>query len=123
MTRDSEPRAFVIGWPVAPSRSPLIHRYWLDKLQLPGSYERVAVTPKELRTFLTRLDEQGFVGGNVTLPHKEKAFGLCAATTAMAAGLQAVNTLWIEGGKLQGDNTDVAGFLGALDEDVPGWGQ
>ena len=64
---------------------------------------------------------QGFVGANVTLPHKETAFELCDATTVTAARLKAVNTLWMEAGKLWGDNTDAAGFLGALDQDAPGW--
>ncbi|HKH81906.1 MAG TPA: shikimate dehydrogenase [Methylovirgula sp.] len=118
-----EPRAFIIGWPVAHSRSPLIHRHWLDELGIKGSYEAVALPPDELEGFLSTLGEQGFVGGNVTLPHKEKAFALCAETTPTAARLEAVNTLWMEAGKLHGDNTDVIGFLAALDEDVPGWGK
>jgi shikimate dehydrogenase len=117
------PRAFIVGWPVAQSRSPLIHRYWLDELHREGSYERVALPPQELEAFLSTFGEQGFVGGNVTIPHKEKAFALCAATTPTAARLEAVNTLWIEGGKLHGDSTDVMGFLAALDEDVAGWGK
>jgi shikimate dehydrogenase len=116
-------RAFIIGWPVAHSRSPLIHRYWLDELHIEGSYERVALPPDELQTFLSTFGERGFVGGNVTLPHKEKAFVLCAETTETAARLEAVNTLWMEAGKLHGDNTDVFGFLTALDQDVPGWGK
>lgn len=118
-----EPRAFIIGWPVAHSRSPLVHRYWLDELHMKGSYEPIALPPEELENFLSTLADRGFVGGNVTLPHKEKAFALCAETTPTAARLEAVNTLWMEGGKLHGDNTDVVGFLAALDEDVPGWGK
>lgn len=117
------PCAFIIGWPVAHSRSPLIHRYWLDELRIDGSYERVALPPDELENFLSTFVERGFVGGNVTLPHKEKAFALCAETTETAARLEAVNTLWMEAGKLRGDNTDAIGFLAALDEDVPGWGK
>jgi shikimate dehydrogenase len=117
------PRAFIVGWPVAQSRSPLIHRYWLDELHREGSYERAALRPEELEAFLSTFGNRDFVGGNVTIPHKEKAFALCAATTPTAARLEAVNTLWIEGGKLRGDNTDVLGFLAALDEDVPGWGK
>lgn len=117
------PRAFIIGWPVAHSRSPLIHRYWLDELGIEGSYEPIALPPDELEGFLSGLGERGFVGGNVTLPHKERAFALCAETTPTAARLEAVNTLWMEAGKLHGDNTDVFGFLAALDEDVPGWGK
>jgi shikimate dehydrogenase len=116
-------RAFIIGWPVAHSRSPLIHRYWLDELHIAGTYERVALPPDELQNFLLTLGERGFAGGNVTLPHKESAFALCAATMPTAARLEAVNMLWMEAGKLHGDNTDVAGFLAALDEDVPGWGK
>jgi shikimate dehydrogenase len=117
------PRAFIIGWPVAHSRSPLIHRYWLDELGIKGSYEPIALPPDELEGFLSGLAARGFVGGNVTLPHKENAFALCAKTTPTAARLEAVNTLWIEAGKLYGDNTDVAGFLAALDEDIPAWGK
>lgn len=118
-----EPRAFIIGWPVAHSRSPLIHRYWLDELGIKGGYERVALPPDELEGFLSVLHERGFVGGNVTLPHKEKSFALCAEATPTARQLEAVNTLWIEAGKLHGDNTDAMGFLAALDDDVPDWGK
>ncbi len=117
------PRAFIIGWPVAQSRSPLIHATWLDELRIEGAYERIALPPQELEGFLATFAERGFVGGNVTIPHKEKAFAACAATTPTAARLQAVNTLWMESGKLHGENTDVMGFLASLDEDVPGWGK
>jgi shikimate dehydrogenase len=119
--RDDAPRAFVIGWPIAHSRSPLIHNYWLKTLGIAGSYERVAVAPEALAEFLAAFPDRGFVGGNVTLPHKEAAFALCTQTTAGAARLEAVNTLWMEAGKLCGDNTDVAGFLSSLDEDAPDW--
>lgn len=121
MTGDRAPRAFVIGWPIAHSRSPLIHNYWLKTLGISGSYDRVAVPPEALAEFLATFPAQGFVGGNVTLPHKEMAYALCAQASAGATRLQAVNTLWIESGKLCGDNTDVAGFLGCLDEDAPDW--
>jgi shikimate dehydrogenase len=114
-------RAFVIGWPIAHSRSPLIHNYWLKQLDLPGSYARIPVAPADLPNFLSNIAALGFVGGNITLPHKENAFIACATTTAVAARLKAVNTLWIEAGKLAGDNTDVAGFLASLDADLPGW--
>jgi shikimate dehydrogenase len=117
------PRAFVIGWPIAHSRSPLIHNYWLNTLGLPGSYERVAVLPETLPEFLSTFADEGFVGGNVTLPHKDAAFVLCAETSDRAKPLKAVNTLWMEGGKLRGDNTDVAGFLASLDSDAPLWAE
>lgn len=119
--QDHASRAFVIGWPISHSRSPLIHNYWLKTLGLSGSYERIAVRPEALAEFLTTFPHQGFIGGNVTLPHKEIAYGFCAQTTAGAQRLQAVNTLWIDAGKLCGDNTDIAGFLASLDEDAPNW--
>ena len=115
------PRACVIGWPVAHSRSPLIHRFWLERLKIAGTYELAAVAPSDFAAFVRGLAAQGFVGGNVTLPHKQTAFALCDALTETAARLKAVNTLWIEAGKLWGDNTDAAGFLGALDQDAPAW--
>jgi shikimate dehydrogenase len=119
----SAPKAFVIGWPIKHSRSPLIHNYWLKMLGLAGSYARIAVPPEELESFVGRFVDEGFAGGNVTLPHKEAAFALCARRTATAEQLGAVNTLWIEDGQLCGDNTDVAGFLACLDAQAPGWDQ
>ncbi len=118
-----DPRAFVIGWPISHSRSPLIHNYWLKTLGLAGVYEKLAVRPEALAEFLANFPGQGFVGGNVTIPHKEAAFALCAETTPGAQALQAVNTLWIERGKLCGDNTDLIGFLSSLDSDAPGWSE
>ncbi|HTJ02353.1 MAG TPA: shikimate dehydrogenase [Methylovirgula sp.] len=121
MNTPEHPRAFVIGWPISHSRSPLIHNYWLKSLGLPGSYEKTAVPPEALEGFLGSLNEQGLVGGNVTLPHKEGAFALCAKTSPSAQALQAVNTVWMEAGELCGDNTDVVGFLASLDADIPDW--
>ncbi|MCI0467875.1 MAG: shikimate dehydrogenase [Beijerinckiaceae bacterium] len=118
----AKPKACVIGWPVAHSRSPLIHRFWLDQLNIAGSYEYAEVAPPDFLAFIGSLAERGFRGGNVTLPHKQTAYELCDATSETAAYLKAVNTLWIDGGKLYGDNTDPAGFLAALDQDAPGWG-
>jgi shikimate dehydrogenase len=117
----SEPRACVIGWPVAHSRSPLIHRFWLESLKVAGSYELAAVAPADFADFVGNLAQHGFVGANVTLPHKQTAFGLCDLKLPAAERLKAVNTLWIEAGKLCGDNTDCTGFLGALDQDAPEW--
>ena len=116
-----KPKACVIGWPVAHSRSPLIHRFWLERLKIEGSYELAAVAPPDFPAFVRELARQGFAGANVTLPHKQTAFELCDVTTTTAASLKAVNTLWIEAGKLCGDNTDAAGFVGSLDQDAPGW--
>lgn len=118
----SQPRrACVIGWPVGHSRSPLVHNFWLAQYAIPGSYERAAVAPEDFDAFVTDLAHHGYVGANVTLPHKERAFALCASVTATASRLGAANTLWLEDGRLCGDNTDGAGLLGALDQDAPGW--
>jgi shikimate dehydrogenase len=115
------PRACVIGWPVKHSRSPLIHNYWLQKLGIEGSYGRAEVAPADFSNFVSHLAEKGYRGGNVTLPHKEMAYRLATRRTDMADRLQAVNTLWIEGGELWGDNTDISGFLGGLDAEAEAW--
>ena len=115
-------KAFVVGYPIKHSRSPLIHGYWLDRHGLAGSYERVAVPPAEFGRFIASLREQGFAGGNVTVPHKLAAYQLAEASTTCAESLQAANTLWFENGRLHADNTDVAGFLASLDAALgPGW--
>jgi shikimate dehydrogenase len=115
------PKACVVGWPVAHSRSPLIHRFWLEHLKIEGSYELADVAPADFPAFVRDLARLGFVGANVTLPHKQTAFELCDVRTETAARLKVVNTLWIEAGKLCGDNTDAAGFAAALDQEVLGW--
>lgn len=115
------PRAFVVGWPIAQSRSPLIHGYWLARAGLSGSYERIAVPPEAFEAFLRDLPASGFVGGNVTVPHKETAFRLVAERDPVAAATGAVNTLWIDGGRLCGANTDAIGYLADLDDRAAGW--
>src|ERR1700689_4147649 len=65
--------ACVIGWPIEHSRSPLIHNYWLKAYRIPGEYRREAVTPEQLRDFVQSLAARGYVGANVTVPHKEAA--------------------------------------------------
>ena len=115
-------KAFVIGHPVKHSRSPLIHGHWLERHGLPGRYERVEVASTVLAGFVHGFADQGFVGGNVTLPHKEAAFRLVHEATARAGRLQAVNTLWIEDGRVVGDNTDSLGFTASLDQALgPDW--
>jgi shikimate dehydrogenase len=117
----SEPLALVVGWPISHSRSPLIHGHWLRSLGLAGRYEREAVPPGEFASFAARIGRDGLVGANVTAPYKEAAFAACDALTANAQELGAVNTLWREGDRLWGDNTDVAGFIANLDERAPLW--
>lgn len=115
------PRAFVVGWPITQSRSPLLHGHWLKVHGLAGSYERIAVPPEEIDTFLERLPTSGFAGGNVTVPHKEAAFRHAVEKDEVALATGAVNTLWIKGGRLCATNTDVPGFLANLDDRAEGW--
>jgi shikimate dehydrogenase len=114
------PTACVIGWPVKHSRSPVIHRYWLNELGLAGDYILKPVPPEEIARFLKEFANSGFVGGNVTVPHKEAAFA-AAEKDAAAEAIGAVNTLWIDGGKLAGSNTDAFGFLANLDDRAKAW--
>ncbi len=114
-------RAGVAGWPVAHSRSPLIHGYWLERLAVEANYQLFPVSPGAFPAFAATIGRDGLVGANVTVPHKEAAFAACDRRTPVAAALGAVNVLWRENGLLEGDNTDVAGFLANLDESAPGW--
>jgi shikimate dehydrogenase len=116
------PRVGVAGWPVAHSRSPIIHGYWLQQLGVAGHYERFAVPPGEFKQFAARIGGDLF-GSNVTVPHKEAAFAACDRRTPAAEALGAVNTLWRDGPLLWGDNTDVEGFLANMDESAPGWAE
>src|SRR5215212_1052152 len=109
------PKAFVVGHPIGHSRSPLIHGFWLKAHGLAGSYERLDVAPADFPAFLRDFPSRGFAGGNVTIPHKEAAFAGVDRRTARAERLRAVNTLWVEGGRIWGDNTDVLGFMAHLD--------
>jgi shikimate dehydrogenase len=117
------PLACVVGWPVKHSRSPLIHRFWLKHLGLPGDYVLHPVEPEKAPDFFRNFATSGFVGGNVTVPHKEAAFAGVARRDAAAESVGALNTLWLEDGALVGANTDVPGFLANLDEETPGWAE
>lgn len=108
------PKAFVVGHPVAHSRSPLIHGAWLARYGIAGAYERVDVPPERFEAFLRDLRDGRFVGGNVTVPHKEAAFRGADEATATARRLGAANTLWLEGDRLMADNTDAYGFAAHL---------
>ncbi|PZN98717.1 MAG: shikimate dehydrogenase [Hyphomicrobiales bacterium] len=117
------PLCFVIGHPVAHSRSPLIHGSWLSEHGLDGSYEQVDVAPADLPAFVERLRAGAFAGGNVTVPHKEAMLPLIDEISDAARAVGAVNTIWREGDRIHGDNTDVSGFLDHLDASAPGWNQ
>jgi shikimate dehydrogenase len=114
-------RAFVIGHPISHSRSPMIHRYWLARYGIEGSYDPIDVAPDELAGFFAQLKAGAFVGGNVTVPLKEGAYALCDERDDLAEEIGAVNTLVSKGGPIGGYNTDYQGFLGNLDQAAPGW--
>lgn len=114
-------KAFVIGHPIAHSRSPLIHGTWLAEHGIDGSYEAIDVAPADLPAFFERLRAGEFAGGNVTIPHKEAVFALCDSVDDLAKTIGAVNTLVVRDGKVHGYNTDYLGFLGNLDAALPGW--
>ena len=114
------PAACLIGWPAAHSRSPIIHKYWLKTLGIAGDYRIEAIKPEMFASFLSELAARGYVGANVTMPHKEQALAL-ARGDARARAVGAANTLWFDRGMLCATNTDVEGFVGNLDASAPGW--
>ena len=121
MTAVTKPRAAcLIGWPAAHSRSPLIHHYWLRTLGIEGGYKIEAVPPEGFAEFVLHLSAHGFVGANVTIPHKERALAL-TRPDARAQAVGAANTLWYEGGELLSTNTDIEGFINNLEACAPGW--
>jgi shikimate dehydrogenase len=118
----TSPRAAcVIGWPIGHSRSPLIHNYWLKHYRIAGAYRSEAVPSDKFKAFIQSLPAHGYVGANVTVPHKEAALA-CSAPDDHARAVGAANTLWLDAaGQLRSTNTDVEGFLGNLDAGVPDW--
>lgn len=117
----NNPRACVMGHPIAQSRSPVLHRYWLKQLGLAGEYTREDVPPGGFAEFLKGFADAGYVGGNVTAPHKQAALQAVARVDAVATAIGAVNTIWTEAGVLVGGNTDAHGFIANLDDRAPGW--
>ena len=115
------PRACVIGWPVAHSRSPLIHGFWLKHYNIAGSYGREAVAPEDLAGFLQRLSGSGLVGCNVTLPHKEAVYRLVEVHDPATRRIEAVNTVYMDNGGPIGLNTDAYGFVSHLRSMLPDW--
>ena len=106
--------AGVIGWPVAHSRSPKLHGAWLARYGINGEYRLLPVPPADLAATLRALPGQGFVGANLTIPHKAAALALCDVLQPSAARAKAVNTLEFTNGKIIGSNTDGAGFIANL---------
>ncbi|HEY7998708.1 MAG TPA: shikimate dehydrogenase [Pseudolabrys sp.] len=117
---DSPKAVCIMAWPAGHSRSPLIHNYWIKQHKLNAEYRREAVPPEKFKEFITHLREHGYIGGNVTVPHKETALAL-SLPDERAKAVGAANCLWYEGDMLRSTNTDVEGFLGNLDAAAPGW--
>lgn len=114
--------AGVMGWPVAHSRSPALHGYWLERYGIDGAYLPMAVKPENLRAALRALPLLGFAGCNVTIPHKEEALHLVDAVEASAQRAGGVNTIVVDAhGKLVGSSTDGYGFINALRAKAPGF--
>ena len=116
------PLAGVIGWPVAHSLSPKVHGHWLARYGIAGAYVPLGVTEADFEGALAAMPTLGFVGANVTMPHKERAFALADERSETAARLGAANTLVFDAARgVVADNTDGFGFVENLREAQPGW--
>lgn len=116
------PLAGVIGSPVAHSRSPSLHAHWLRSYGLKGYYIPLDVAQADLREVLRALPKAGFVGCNVTIPHKESVLALADIVTDRAALIGAANTLiFRKDGRIHADNTDGYGFIANLRQHAPRW--
>lgn len=116
------PLAGVIGHPIAHSRSPTLHNYWLRRYGLKGHYIPIDIAPVDLPELVRVLPRLGFVGVNVTIPHKEDILHLADIVTDRAALIGAANTLiFRKDGKIHADNTDGSGFIANLRQGAPGW--
>ncbi|SPH23544.1 Shikimate dehydrogenase (NADP(+)) [Defluviimonas aquaemixtae] len=116
------PLAGVIGSPIAHSRSPRLHMHWLRRYGIPGHYVPMDVAQNHLREVLSALPKAGFVGVNVTIPHKETVLSLADVVTDRAALIGAANTLiFRKDGRIHADNTDGYGFIASLRQNAADW--
>lgn len=116
------PLAGVMGWPIGHSLSPRLHGYWLRQYGIEGDYVPLAVAPADFETTFRGLHDRGFVGVNVTIPHKEAALAAVDDADATARRIGAANTITISAdGGLYAENTDAFGFLANLEDTVDGW--
>lgn len=114
--------AGVMGWPVAHSRSPLIHNHWIAEHTLRGAYVLLPVQPNHLAQALRALPVLGFAGCNLTIPHKVAAMSIVDRVEPLAQRIGAVNTIVVEAdGTLTGRNTDAFGFIQSLYDAQPEW--
>ena len=115
-------KAGVIGWPINHSLSPCLHRFWIKEYSIPGEYVPLAVSPKNLKSFLENLANNGWRGINVTLPHKQAAMEIMDHIDPNAMRIGAINTVVVKkDGSLQGINTDGYGFLKSVQSSQPKW--
>ena len=110
----------MVGWPVKHSRSPVIHEYWIKQYKLDAAYRREEIAPEAFGEFIQGLSSRGYVGANITIPHKEAALAM-SEPDERARAVGAANTLWYDSGRLFSTNTDVEGFTANLDAAVAGW--
>ena len=122
MSQNKIPLAGVIGSPIAHSKSPQLHAHWLKRHDLQGFYIPMDVTGDNLADVLKTLPKLGFVGVNITVPHKEAALKLADLVTDRATLIGAANTLiFRKDGKIHADNTDGYGFIQNLQQNAPNW--
>ena len=122
MTQEKIPLVAVLGSPVAHSKSPLLHGFWLKQFGIQGHYVPIDVMAADLEQVLQTLPKMGFVGANVTLPHKEKILSIADQISDRAALIGAANTLVFQpDGKLYADNTDGYGFIENIRQHAPDW--
>lgn len=122
MTENKIPLAGVIGYPIVHSRSPRLHRHWLQTYGLDGHYIPMDVAPENLEQVLRSLPKAGFVGVNITVPHKEAVMQIADQITDRATLIGAANTLiFLPDGKIHADNTDGYGFMENLRAGAPDW--
>ncbi len=122
MTENKIPLAGVIGHPIVHSRSPRLHRHWLQTYGLDGHYIPMDVAPENLEQVLRSLPKAGFVGVNITVPHKEAVMQIADQITDRATLIGAANTLiFLPDGKIHADNTDGYGFMENLRAGAPDW--
>lgn len=118
----SNKKSAVIGYPIKHSLSPILHGYWLEKYSINGSYEKISVSEEDLPDFLSSLAKNGFLGCNITVPHKEIAINFVDDLTPVAKKIEAINTVVVQkDGSLLGDNTDAYGFIENLRSNLSGF--
>lgn len=122
MTDTKIPLAGVIGNPIGHSKSPRLFAHWLKIYDRRGAYIPMAVSDMDLERVIRTLPKMGFVGCNVTLPHKMAVLEIADLATDRATLIGAANTLiFRKDGKIHADNTDGYGFIANLRQGAPGW--